>query len=51
MPSDSGFTLIGSSSVTSDYGSDTAYETSELGTPKLGRDNGSEIGVEDRSAL
>ncbi|ESR63633.1 hypothetical protein CICLE_v10007589mg [Citrus x clementina] len=47
MPSDSGFTLIGSSSVTSDYGSDTAYETSELGTPKLGRDNGSEIGVED----
>lgn len=47
MPPNSGFTLIGSSSVTSDYGSDTAYETSELGTPKLGRDNSSEIGVED----
>lgn len=39
--------LAGSSSITSDYGSDTAYETSELGTPRLGRDNNSEVGVED----
>ncbi|KAK6927552.1 Phox homology [Dillenia turbinata] len=35
------------SSVTSDYGSDTAYETSELGTPRLGRDNSSEVGAEE----
>ncbi|GMJ07728.1 hypothetical protein like AT4G32160 [Hibiscus trionum] len=34
----------GSLSITSDYGSDTAYETSEIGTPRLGRDDSSEIG-------
>ncbi|XWS26208.1 hypothetical protein CRYUN_Cryun26dG0011600 [Craigia yunnanensis] len=39
--------LAGSSSITSDYGSDTAYETSELGTPRLGRDDSSEIGLGD----
>lgn len=39
--------VAGSSSMTSDYGSDTAYETSELGTPRLGRDDNSEIGLED----
>ncbi|KAJ4953384.1 hypothetical protein NE237_030216 [Protea cynaroides] len=39
--------LTGSSSITSDYGSDNAYETSELGTPRQGRDNSSEIGLED----
>ncbi|XP_042489191.1 PX domain-containing protein EREL1-like isoform X3 [Macadamia integrifolia] len=39
--------LAGSSSITSDYGSDNAYETSELGTPRQGRDNSSEIGPED----
>ncbi|XP_050268398.1 PX domain-containing protein EREL1-like isoform X2 [Quercus robur] len=39
--------VAGSSSFTSDYGSDTAYETSELGTPRLGRDDSSEIGLED----
>ncbi|CAN6583681.1 unnamed protein product [Malus baccata var. baccata] len=39
--------IVGSSSITSDYGSDTAYETSELGTPRLGRDDSSEIGIED----
>ncbi|CAL8996980.1 unnamed protein product [Prunus brigantina] len=39
--------IVGSSSITSDYGSDTAYETSELGTPRLARDDGSEIGIED----
>ncbi|KAK4480166.1 hypothetical protein RD792_013228 [Penstemon davidsonii] len=38
-----------SSSVTSDYGSDTAYETSEIGTPSLGRDDNSEVGTEDLS--
>ncbi|GMJ15855.1 hypothetical protein like AT4G32160 [Hibiscus trionum] len=37
--------FAGSSSITSDYGSDTAYETSELGT--LGRDDSSEIGSGD----
>ncbi|OMO90808.1 hypothetical protein COLO4_18872 [Corchorus olitorius] len=39
--------FAGSSSITSDYGSDTAYETSELGTPRLGRDDSSEIGLGD----
>ncbi|WCJ30318.1 Phox (PX) domain-containing protein [Euphorbia peplus] len=38
---------VGSSSVTSEYGSDTAYETSELGSPRLVRDTPFEIGVED----
>ncbi|KAK9100661.1 hypothetical protein Scep_024091 [Stephania cephalantha] len=36
----------GSSSVTPDYGSD-ACETSEIGTPKQGRYNSSEVGTED----
>lgn len=40
-------TVVGSSSISLDYGSDTAYETSELGTPRLGRDDNSEIGTED----
>ncbi|XP_008219512.1 PREDICTED: uncharacterized protein LOC103319712 isoform X1 [Prunus mume] len=39
--------IVGSSSITSDYGSDTAYETSELGTPRQARDDSSEIGIED----
>ncbi|XP_043724980.1 PX domain-containing protein EREL1-like isoform X2 [Telopea speciosissima] len=39
--------LAGSSSIASDYGSDNAYETSEIGTPRQGRDNSSEIGPED----
>ncbi|XP_024164890.1 PX domain-containing protein EREL1 isoform X2 [Rosa chinensis] len=39
--------ILGSSSITSDYGSDTAYETSDLGTPRLGRDDSSELGIED----
>ncbi|XP_021665563.2 PX domain-containing protein EREL1 isoform X2 [Hevea brasiliensis] len=38
--------IVGSSSVASDYGSDTAYETSELGTPRLVRDEHFEIGTE-----
>ncbi|KAB1204638.1 hypothetical protein CJ030_MR8G012710 [Morella rubra] len=37
----------GSSSITTDYGSDTAYETSELGTPRVTREDHSEIGFED----
>ncbi|CAL0305720.1 unnamed protein product [Lupinus luteus] len=39
--------LAGSSSVASDNGSDTAYETSELGTPRVGRDDNSEVGTDD----
>lgn len=46
-PSLSFFQAGGSSSLTSDYGSDTAYETSELGSPSLGQDDISEIGTED----
>nr|XP_027084856.1 PX domain-containing protein EREL2-like isoform X1 [Coffea arabica] len=41
--------LAGSSSIMSDYGSDTAYETSEIGSGSLGLDNNSEIGTEDLS--
>ncbi|RYR44608.1 hypothetical protein Ahy_A08g040919 isoform B [Arachis hypogaea] len=37
----------GSSSIASDYGSDTAYEPSELGTPRIGRDDNSEGGTDD----
>ncbi|KAI4379758.1 hypothetical protein MLD38_006012 [Melastoma candidum] len=39
--------MVGSFSIPSDYGSDTAYETSDLGTPVLGRRDSSDIGVED----
>ncbi|KAE8665216.1 Adenine phosphoribosyltransferase 5 isoform 1 [Hibiscus syriacus] len=39
--------FAGNSSIASDYGNDTAYETSELGTPRLGRDGSSEIGSGD----
>lgn len=41
--------VAGSASLTSDYGSDTAYEASEIGTSSLGRDNSSEVGMEDLS--
>ncbi|XP_052194943.1 PX domain-containing protein EREL1 isoform X2 [Diospyros lotus] len=41
--------LAGSTSAASDYGSDTAYETSEIGTPNFRRDNSSEGGTEDLS--
>lgn len=47
MPHLSSSLLTGGSSIASDYGSDTAYETSELGTPRLGRDENFEIGMED----
>ncbi|RZC15342.1 PX domain-containing protein EREL1 isoform G [Glycine soja] len=39
--------FAGSSSVASDYGSDTAYEPSDLGTPRIGRDDNSEVGTDD----
>ncbi|KAI4337305.1 hypothetical protein L6164_015738 [Bauhinia variegata] len=39
--------VAGSSSVASDYGSDTAYSPSELGTPTVGQDDNSEIGTDD----
>ncbi|GFZ16705.1 myosin heavy chain-related protein [Actinidia rufa] len=40
--------LAAGTSLASDYGSDTAYE-SEIGTPSLGRDNSSEGGTDDLS--
>ncbi|CAN6880719.1 unnamed protein product [Brassica oleracea] len=46
-PSLSLFQTGGSSSLTSDYGSDTVYETSELGSPSVGQDDISEIVTED----
>ncbi|MFS7996860.1 putative Phox domain, PX domain superfamily protein [Helianthus anomalus] len=39
----------GSTPISPDYGSDTAYETSEIGTSSLGRDNISEAGTEELS--
>lgn len=41
--------LAGNSSLTSDYGSDTGYEASDVGTASLGLDNNSEVGTEDLS--
>ncbi|XP_006345630.1 uncharacterized protein [Solanum tuberosum] len=41
--------IAASSSLTSDYGSDTAYEISDVGTPRLGRDNNSDFGTDDLS--
>ncbi|KAI4316341.1 hypothetical protein L6164_024329 [Bauhinia variegata] len=38
--------VAGSSSVASDYGSDTAYSPSELGTPTVGLDDHSETGTD-----
>jgi len=44
----SGLSLAaGSSSVASDYGSDTPYDTSEVGTPRIGQDDNSEVGTDD----
>ncbi|KAK3040941.1 hypothetical protein RJ639_028815 [Escallonia herrerae] len=48
-PSSSQSVIAVSGSHTSDYGSDTAYETSEIGTPSFGRDNSSEVGVDEMS--
>ncbi|CAK7353736.1 unnamed protein product [Dovyalis caffra] len=47
MPPNLSSSLAASSSVASDYGSDTAYETSDLGTPRLGRDENLGIGLGD----
>ncbi|KAL8162027.1 hypothetical protein V2J09_013516 [Rumex salicifolius] len=44
--SSSSSALVGSLSIRSDYGSDTVYETSELGT-SLDRDDNSDPGLED----
>ncbi|XP_022132465.1 PX domain-containing protein EREL2 [Momordica charantia] len=46
-PNSSSSTAAGGLSLASDYGSDTAYEASELGTASLGRDDNSEIAIED----
>lgn len=46
-PNSSSSTVAGGLSLTSDYGSDTAYEASELGTASLGRDDISEIAIDD----
>ncbi|XP_016438042.2 PX domain-containing protein EREL1 isoform X2 [Nicotiana tabacum] len=48
-PSASLSAITASSSLTSDYGSDTAYEISDVGTPRLGRDNNSDFGTDDLS--
>ncbi|KAK2978413.1 hypothetical protein RJ640_018154 [Escallonia rubra] len=48
-PSSSQSVIAVSGSHTSDYGSDTAYETSEIGTPSFGRDNSSEVGIDEMS--
>ncbi|KAK3043748.1 hypothetical protein RJ639_001944 [Escallonia herrerae] len=48
-PSSSQSVIAVSGSHTSDYGSDTAYETSEIGTPSFGRDNSSEVGMDEMS--
>ncbi|KAK4349191.1 hypothetical protein RND71_031946 [Anisodus tanguticus] len=41
--------IAASSSLTSECGSDTAYEISDVGTPRLGRDNNSDFGTDDLS--
>lgn len=46
-PNSSSSTVAGGLSLASDYGSDTAYEASELGTASLGRDDNSEIAIDD----
>lgn len=43
--------LAGSSSLASDYGSDTGYEASDFGTASIGRDNNSEVGTEDHLSV
>lgn len=48
-PSSNESLASGSTPLTPDYGSDTAYENSEIGTSSYGRDNISEAGTEDLS--
>ncbi|KAL9400360.1 hypothetical protein Peur_009321 [Populus x canadensis] len=47
IPPNLSSSLATSSSIASDYGSDTAYDTSDLGTPKLARDGNFGIGLGD----
>ncbi|KAJ6745421.1 PX DOMAIN-CONTAINING PROTEIN EREL1-RELATED [Salix koriyanagi] len=47
IPPDLSSSLATSSSIASDYGSDIAYETSDLGTPRLERDGNFGIGLGD----
>ncbi|KAK3020483.1 hypothetical protein RJ639_045733 [Escallonia herrerae] len=50
FPSNSDASFIaGSLSVASDYGNDSTYETSELGTPRPGRSNYANLGMEQAS--
>ncbi|KAM3218150.1 PX domain-containing protein EREL2 isoform X1 [Capsicum annuum] len=48
-PSVSLSAIAASSSLASDYGSDTAYEVSDVGTPNRGRSNNSDFGTDDLS--
>ena len=47
IPPNLSSSLATSSSIASDYGSDIAYETSDLGTPRLERDGNFGIGLGD----
>lgn len=49
QPESSSIQSVASASFTSDYGSDTAYEASEIGTSSLGKDYSSEVGIEELS--
>lgn len=42
--------VAGNLSIASDYGNDSACEISELGTPRHGTDNYSELGVENKTS-
>ncbi|XP_017236811.1 PX domain-containing protein EREL1 isoform X2 [Daucus carota subsp. sativus] len=48
-PESSSIQSVASASFTSDYGSDTAYEASEIGASSLGKDYSSEVGIEELS--
>ncbi|CAK9164894.1 unnamed protein product [Ilex paraguariensis] len=50
LPSSDVSLVAGTSSFAADYGNDSAYETSELGTPRHGRDTYSEIGNENTTS-
>ncbi|GMQ08978.1 hypothetical protein CsSME_00052491 [Camellia sinensis var. sinensis] len=51
LQSNSDVSLVaGNSSIASDYGNDSACEISELGTPRHGTDNYSELGVENKTS-
>ncbi|KAL8090044.1 PX domain-containing protein EREL2-like isoform X1 [Apium graveolens] len=49
QPESSSIQSVVSASFTSDYGSDTAYEASEVGTSSMGKDYSSEVGIEELS--